>query len=83
VGAGDGSGEAGGEGEGDGKPVGEADDDVAHGLGGLEMTLDVGLALGGHADFVGEVMHCGSVSQEEGVRAGEVGSEGGDSANGK
>ena len=41
VGGGDGSGEAGGEREGDGEAVGEADDDVAHGGGGLEVAFYV------------------------------------------
>ena len=36
---GDGSGESGREGEGDGEPVGQADDDVADGLAGLEVLL--------------------------------------------
>ena len=41
VGGGDGSGEAGGKSEGNGKSVGEADDDVPNGLGGLEVSFDV------------------------------------------
>jgi hypothetical protein len=62
VGGGDGSGETGGEGEGDGETVGEADDDVADGLGGLEVTFDVGaVAVGGFA--VCDLVHGGSVVQ--------------------
>ena len=38
-----GSGKAGGEGEWDGQAVGEADDEVADGLGGFEMGLGVGI----------------------------------------
>ena len=61
VGGGDGSGEAGGEGEGDGEPVGEADDDVADGFGGLEVTFDVGAWVWGEVG--GDLVHCGSVVQ--------------------
>ena len=43
MGGGDGSGEAGGESEGNGEPVGEADDDVADGFGGLEVSFNVGV----------------------------------------
>ncbi len=57
--AGDGAGETGGQSEGDGEAIGEPDDDVAHGLAGLKVPLDVGLGLG----IAGDVMHGGSVSQ--------------------
>jgi hypothetical protein len=60
VGGGDGSGEAGGEGEGDGEAVGEADDDVAYGFGGFEVSFDVGVVGVRGASYI---MHGGSVSQ--------------------
>jgi len=52
VGRGDSSGEASCEGERDGKAVGETDDDIPNGGGGLEVTFYVrGMYL----------VHCGSV----------------------
>ena len=65
VGGGNGSGEAGSEGEGDGETVGEADDNVAHDGGGLEVTfyvwsLSVLRCLGG-------LVHDGSVVRGRGV----------------
>ena len=65
VGGGDGSGESGGEGEGNGEAVGEADDDVANGLGGLEVSFDVGIVGVGR---VGYILHGGSVVQAAGCR---------------
>ena len=41
---GDGSGEAGGKSEGDSESIGEADDDVANGFSGLEVSFDVRLS---------------------------------------
>ncbi len=59
VGGGDGSGEAGGEGEGDGETVGEADDDVADGCGGLEVTFYVWSLSA--LRCLGDLVHGGSV----------------------
>jgi hypothetical protein len=44
AGGGDGSGKTGGEGEGDGEAVGQADDEVAHHLGGVEVDLVMGVS---------------------------------------
>ena len=60
MGGGDGSGEAGGEGEWDGEAVGEADDDVANGFGGLEVTFYV-RGIRGTSNLV----HGGSVAPGE------------------
>ncbi len=62
VGGGDGSGETGGEGKRHGETVGEADDDVANGFGGFEVSFDVGI-VGVRVGRVGRFLHGGSVVQ--------------------
>ena len=64
---GDSSGETGGESERDGESVGESDDYVADGGGGLEVAFDVRvwISLGGlvGCDVPGDLMHGGSLVQ--------------------
>ena len=62
VGGGDGSGETGGEGKRHGETAGEADDDVANGFGGFEVSFDVGI-VGVRVGRVGRFLHGGSVVQ--------------------
>ncbi len=62
MGGGDGSREAGGESKRNGEAVGEADDDVADGFGGLEVSFDVGI-VGVRVGRMGCILHGGSVVQ--------------------